>query len=83
MAQMTDWTDERDGKHWVLVIRHDEHPTAISLEFTSKSERRAVMVASDIRFNTLTDHEIRDLLDRARIIHRFADSTRPSSPPIC
>ncbi len=73
VAQMTDWTDERDGEHWVLVIRYSEHPTTTaSLEFTSKSERRAVVVPSDIPLHVLTDLEIKDLLDRARQIHRFA-----------
>ncbi len=72
MAQMTDWTDDRDGEHWILVIRHSEHPsTTASLEFTSKSERRAVVVTSDIPLDALPDLEIKDLLDRARIIHRF------------
>lgn len=66
VAEMRIWTDKRDGERWVLRCRHAERPTAVSLGFRSRRERRHVTVTSDILLDALTDGEIRDFLDRAR-----------------
>ena len=65
MAQMRAWTDERDGKRWLLVCRRAEHPTAVRLVFGSQGEQREVTVPSNIPLDDLTDQEIEVILDRA------------------
>ncbi len=59
-----DWTDPRDGRHWVLWLERVENRRM--LDFASDQDSCQVDVRSDTPLNDMADNELMALLDRGR-----------------
>ncbi len=59
-----DWTDPRDGRHWVLWLERVENRRM--LDFASEPDSCQVEVRSDTPLGDMTDNELMALLDRGR-----------------
>ena len=59
-----DWTDPRDGKHWLLWLERAERRGVLA--FAADGKQFTAEVRSDTPLADVTDNEIEALLDRAR-----------------
>ncbi len=59
-----DWTDPRDGKHWLLWLERGERRGVLA--FAADGKQFTAEVLSDTPLADLTDNELEALLDRAR-----------------
>lgn len=62
-----DWTDPRDGQHWVLWFEKERDRRVLA--FASEAETCEVEVRSDTPLGDMTDAELEALLDRPRRGH--------------
>ena len=60
-----DWTDPRDGRHWVLWLEQGRNRRVLG--FASEQDGCEVDVHSDTPLPEMTDNELMALLDRARV----------------
>ncbi len=59
-----DWTDPRDGKHWLLWLEQGERRGVLASAADGK--QFTAEVRSDTPLADVTDNELEALLDRAR-----------------
>ena len=59
-----DWTDPRDGKHWLLWLERGERRGVLA--FAADGKQFTAKVLSDTPLADVTDNELEALLDRAR-----------------
>ncbi len=59
-----DWTDPRDGKHWLVWFERGEGRGVLA--FAAEGKQFTAEVRSDMPLADVTDNEIEALLDRAR-----------------
>ncbi len=62
-----DWTDPRDGRHWVLWLEREKHRRVLA--FASEQDNCEVEVRSDTPLGDMTDAELEVLLDRTMRAH--------------
>ena len=59
-----DWTDPRDGRHWLLWLERGERRGLLAFAADGKQFRAGMR--SDTPLADVTDNELEVLLDRAR-----------------
>ena len=60
-----DWTDPRDGRHWVLWLERGRNRRVLG--FPSEQDGCEVDVHSDTPLPEMTDNELMALLDRGSV----------------
>ena len=60
-----DWTDPRDGKHWLLWFEWWKERKVLA--FASEQETCEVELQSEKHLSDMTDAELAALLDRGRV----------------
>ena len=62
-----DWTDRRDGRHWVLWLEREKNRRVLA--FASEQDNCEIEVRSDTPLGDMTDAELEALLDRTMTTH--------------